>query len=239
MAGGQTFEQVTTLARADLPAPEFQKWHAEVARRTLAEHLAARGDDPEVTRIVDGRVGASEDSVKLYGIIRYEFIRNSRAIGDLLKWLQAEAGKLSPKYARSLFVGVLKETAHTRAKGRGKKHWTTFGAEGRMIPASKFNAESRGLPSDASFIIGSSVPWNRKADVQMIGRERMRFSVDDMIWDRAAVWLNSRYPEYSARRVWNLQFDADPATGAPRWTLLTGPRRGNKVESPGLVVRRV
>jgi hypothetical protein len=239
MAGGQSFERVINLMRADLTSPEFQKWHAEVARLTLAEELASRDDDPEVTTIVDGRIGASEDSVKLHGVIVYELVRNSRAIGDLLKWLQAEAGKLSPKYARSLFVGVLKETAHTRAKGRGKKHWTTFGAEGRMIPASKFSAASRGLPPDASFIIGASVPWNRKADVQMIGRERMKFSVDDMIWDRAALWINAHFPEYSARRVWNLQFDADPATGAARWTLRTGPKRGSKVESPGLVVRRV
>lgn len=232
------FEQVIELSRRDIGSPEFERWHANVARAGLAEHLSLRGDDPEVMTIVDGRVGASEDSVRLHGIIRYELNRTSAAIPDLLRWLQAEAAKVSPKYARSFFVGVLEERNHTRARGRGKKHWTTYGAEGRVIPADQFAAGSRGLPADASFVIGNSVPWNRMVDVQMIGHERMRFSIPDGIYDRAALWLRSRFPEWSARRIWNLSFEGNPGTGESRWILKNGPRRGSPVQSPGLIVWR-
>lgn len=72
MARPRSFEQVIRLAIAKAKPPEVQKLHAEIARKGLAEHLASRTDHPRVTRIVDGRIGASEDSVRPYGVIRYE-----------------------------------------------------------------------------------------------------------------------------------------------------------------------
>jgi hypothetical protein len=73
MASPRAFEQVIRLAIAKVRPPEVQKLHASIARKGLAEHLAGRSDHPRITRIVDGRIGASEDSVRPYGVIRYEF----------------------------------------------------------------------------------------------------------------------------------------------------------------------
>jgi hypothetical protein len=66
-------EEVVRLAMRQVQAPEFQRQHAAIARQGLAQHLAERQFPPRVRRIVDGRQGVSEDQVKLFGIIRYEF----------------------------------------------------------------------------------------------------------------------------------------------------------------------
>lgn len=67
------FERIIDLSVASVTPPELQKLHARVARQVLAEHLATLPTRPPVKTIVDGRIGASEDSVKAYGRIRYEF----------------------------------------------------------------------------------------------------------------------------------------------------------------------
>src|SRR3546814_12451062 len=69
----QAFECMSDLAVAAVTPPELQRLQARVARETLAEHLATLPRRPPVKTIVDGRAGASEDSVKAYGRIRYEF----------------------------------------------------------------------------------------------------------------------------------------------------------------------
>lgn len=66
--------KVFSVVTAGLKPPEIQKHHAAFAREKLAEHMAGvKGTPPAVTKMVDGRRGASEDSVKPYGVIRYEF----------------------------------------------------------------------------------------------------------------------------------------------------------------------
>lgn len=230
------FNRIIELANADLKAPEFQKWHAEVARKLLAETLAERNPKPEVRTTVDGRVGASEDSVKLYGVITYDFLNLGTAVQEVIDWLVAEGSKVGTEYANSFFVAVLKQ--ERKAAGGGRKAWTAFSPEGRMIPAKKFGAQSRSLPADAAFVIGNGQPYNRKVDVQMMGKEPMSFSIGSMIFERAAVYIRSRHPEMVAQRVYNLFFDADPNTGEPRWITRRGPRAGQQVHSPGLIVRR-
>jgi hypothetical protein len=234
MASPRQFERIIDLARGDLTSPEFQKWHAEVARQLLAETLAGMAAKPAVQTVVDGRVDAVEDSVKLYGTIRYNFITLGNAVQEVLDWLVAEGSRVGPEYGNGFFVAVLK----AGKAGKGGRPFTAFAPAGRMIPARQFAASSRGLPTDAEFIIGNGVPYNRKVDVQMVGGQRMSFGIGAMIFDRAAAFVRARHPDLVAQRVHNLFFDADPATGEPRWIIRRGRNAGKPVQSPGLVIRR-
>lgn len=87
------FERVINLAIKNAQPPEVQKRHAEVARKGLADHLrTVPGGKPHVTTFVDGRKGASEDSVKAYGVIRYEFTR----LAEIAAFALRRAQELSP-----------------------------------------------------------------------------------------------------------------------------------------------
>lgn len=100
------WESTVRILRDAVGAPKFQQLHARVAKRALAQHLAQAADKPEVVRYVDGRQGDPEESVKLYGVIRYEFIRLAaiaRAGLDLARQLSPmESGK----YRESWFLMV-------------------------------------------------------------------------------------------------------------------------------------
>lgn len=237
MASPRQFERIIDLARGDLESPDFQRWHAEVARKLLAEALAGR-PGTVVRTTVDGRVGASEDTVKLFGTIRYDFSALGNAVQEVLDWLIAEGSKVGAEYANSFFVGVLKSERQKAKPGKGgKREWTRFAPEGRMIPAKRWGANSRGIPADAAFVIGNGQPYNRKVDVQMMGSQPMSFSIGAMIFERAAVYLRAKHPELVVQRVYNLFFDADPNTGEPRWIIRRGPGTGKQVYSPGLILR--
>lgn len=227
-AQARAFERDIELAVSDLQSPEFEKYVANFARKVLAEHLAELPVKPHVLTIVDGRVGASEDSVKYGGIIRYEFGHAGDVVKECLDWLRTEASKVGRKYAESFFVGVLKQ----ETRGKGKRTFQSYEAEGRKIPAAQFGAESRALSGNEQFIIGNSRPENRKIDVQLMGQEPVKFSVDDKIYDRCVMAMRGRFPGFEIKRVYTLTF-----TG--QWILVHGPRAGKPVHSPGLVITRI
>lgn len=228
-SSAKAFELVLDVAATDLKPPEFQKYVAKFARRTLAEYVAARSDVPQVVTYVDGRLGASEETVKYGGVIRYEFGAGSLIVVAALQWLQAEARKVGTEYAEGFFVGVLKTTTKGRSGGR---QTTAHEAEGRLIPASSFAAQSRALPSDSNYIIGNRLPYNRKVDVQMMGGRSMSFAIDDKIFDRCAAAMRGRFPGFDVRRVYTLTFSG-------QYELVNGPRAGRPVHSPGLVISRI
>lgn len=96
--GGQrAFEEVIHLAVADVFPPEFEKFHAQVARQARDEWLAKMQVKPVIRTFVDGREGASEDTVMPYGIIRYEFLR----LQQIAVWAYQEAVRLSEKFEKS------------------------------------------------------------------------------------------------------------------------------------------
>lgn len=219
----KSFEAVIDLARDDLTGDAFRAWHASVARRGLAEFLGGT-DTRRVDTFVDGRRGASEDTVKLYGVIRYEFSRAAAVVRQVLDWLINEGNKVSPKYGESFAVGVIKAGAATALRG-GE------GAEGRLIPARQFNPDSRGIPTDAAFIIVNTRSWSRKVDVQMIGLQAMVFSIPPMILERAAERFRAQHRELIFKRWYTSTF-----TG--QYILKTGKRRGEPVHSPALIIAR-
>jgi len=88
----QAFERVIDLAVSHLRPPEVQRVHARIAREGLAEHLAALPGKPPVRTIVDGRAGAAEESVRAYGLIRYEF----GFLAEIAPFALEQARTLSP-----------------------------------------------------------------------------------------------------------------------------------------------
>ena len=101
----KSFEQVIRLNMAAVKG-DIQKRHAAIARAGLAAHLAGLEHKPTVVTFVDGRRDASEDSVKPFGVIRYEF----RQMADIAVWALERCRELSPvksgAYRESWFVMV-------------------------------------------------------------------------------------------------------------------------------------
>lgn len=98
------WETVINLAIEGMNPPEIQRQHAAFARQKLAEHLAGVQSRPAVTVIVDGRRDASEDSVKPYGVIRYEFSYFREVAAEALAQAQEMSPVRSGRYKRSWFV---------------------------------------------------------------------------------------------------------------------------------------
>jgi hypothetical protein len=176
------FERVLDLAIANVTPPEFQKIHARVAREALAEHLAKVNPDPQVERFVDGRPGVSEDQVKAYGVIRYEFVRLGQIVAEVLKWLLQHAPEETGEYHKSFFVGV----------------------NGKFIPAANFNPKA--VPSGAEIVIGNKAPYSRKIDLQTAGRKPINVYTEPFLFERAAQMIRRRYLDVDCKRVYTMQF---------------------------------
>lgn len=85
--------QTVRLMRQDLLGDDFRKHHAEVAREEKARVIReAGGSVPLVKTFVDGREGASEDSVKLYGVITYTF----GYVREIAAFIMAKLREFSP-----------------------------------------------------------------------------------------------------------------------------------------------
>lgn len=220
-----TFEKTIDLFIDNVSSPEFQKIHARIAKAALADHLAKVKSKPNVERFVDGREGLVEDQVKLYGVIRYEFHNLGDAVQSAIEFLVREGAKVGPEFANSFFVGILRSDS---GKVRGKEV-TTHRADGRMVPAKDFGTKN--LPADAEYLIGNRLSYNRKVDVQQIGKKPMKFDVDPFLYARCAQMLNRRYRSVKVKSVYNLTFDG-------QYILKTGPKAGRPVHSPGIIITR-
>lgn len=90
------FTRRIELRAQQLTGEAFRKHHAAVAKRALGEvqrEQASRlGAPTPYQRYVDGRAGAAEESVKLYGVIEYTF----DLAADVAGWVYEELLRLSP-----------------------------------------------------------------------------------------------------------------------------------------------
>ncbi|HYF88977.1 hypothetical protein [Azospirillum sp.] len=130
------FERVINVAVARLKPPEAQKRHAEIARKGLVEHLAQSKTPPQVVTFVDGRKGASEDSVKFGGVIRYEFHR----LAEVAAFALRRAQELSPVDS-----------------GAYKDAWFVM-AGGKQVPA-------EGVPNTGEIVVTNDKPYHRKLEM--------------------------------------------------------------------------
>lgn len=96
-----------TLATAGLTGPEAQKALAKFSRQERDKVVAAKqtrsGQPVQYTTAVNGRLGASEDSVILPGPIVYTFDSGTEVGAYLLDFLQARAPKETGDYIRGFF----------------------------------------------------------------------------------------------------------------------------------------
>lgn len=130
------FERVINLAVARVKPPEFQKLHARIARRALADHLAKLDHKPNVVRFVDGRRGLPEEQVQPYGVIRYEFQR----LAEIALFALNRARALSP--ARS---------------GRYRESWFIMAGGAEVAPAA--------IPEGVPLILTNDQPYHRKLEM--------------------------------------------------------------------------
>jgi hypothetical protein len=93
-----------------LTAAEVKQAHIAVAHQLKAEVIADATVKPRVTTIVDGRSGASEESVKPYGVIAYRFQYWAEVLKETIAFARSISPVLSGLYRDSWFAladGVL------------------------------------------------------------------------------------------------------------------------------------
>lgn len=126
----------------------------------------------------------------------------------------------------SLALGYLRQRAPT---GGGFRESFLLGLDGKMVRAAQFNPRTLGVVSEV--YITNAEPWNRLVDVQMAGGKPVRFSVPAEMYLDCAKAISRRFGNsVSADREYNIDFPG-------KYRLLTGPRQGKPVQSPGLVIR--
>lgn len=110
------FSQMITLA-ADGIEEEVRARHVAVARSTLANALAAYQTPPTVMQIVDGRIGAELETVRVPGSIIFRL----GALNQMKAVALEEAEKLSPvrsgRYKRNWFAMVDGKAHHDAPLG--------------------------------------------------------------------------------------------------------------------------
>lgn len=188
-------------------APEALARHlAQVAKATAAELITTGRAPPRYTRYVDGREGAPEETVRPDGVILYRFDYMAEVVAFALAFLRARAPVWTGRYRESFYLGL----------------------DGRFVPAARFDAERMGTVSEV--VIGNTMPYSRKVDVQLVGTKPLRFSVPPGLFSDAAKAVQRRFGNLvSAKRVYTMRFP-------DQYTLRTGRKAGKPVESPALVI---
>lgn len=137
MARPQAFERELKLATAGLEPDAISALLAKTARAALAEAQAEGVAPTEYVKVVNGRVGASEESVEPPGPIVYAF-----------NWLPQAA-----TYA----LGYAEERSPVQS-GRFKKNWFV------MVNGS-IASDLGAIPIDAEVIVTNDEPYSRKIEV--------------------------------------------------------------------------
>lgn len=194
---------------------------AHTARDALAD-LQGTGRVSGSYRVttVDGRKGASEDTVRGdgRGVVLYEFSYTAEAATFALAFLRRRAAGASG-YSRSFFVGV----------------------NGKFIRAADFNPAS--VPFDAEIVIGNTEPYNRIADTHTAGTKVIRFPVPTDLYGDAARATARRFGNAAtAKRVHDITFPGKYRLQQAQHRK-TGKRAGRVVraagefvESPALII---
>lgn len=103
MAGLEFFDRELRLATAGLEPAAINKALARFARAELAKAIGA-GASPEYDRFVNGVPDAPEESVKVPGVIVYEFVNWPLVIKAALAELVKRSPRRSGRFASSFIV---------------------------------------------------------------------------------------------------------------------------------------
>jgi hypothetical protein len=140
------FDTVIRLQLQKYGPEAARKKHIEIATRSHAAFQRRQSSPVPYTLIVDGHAALSEQEVKPYGVIIYQFNRLGQIVQEVLDFLIKYVTRAySGEYHKNFFVSV----------------------DGKQIDAADFRPEF--VPLRAEIIIGNKLPFNRKFDVQQIG----------------------------------------------------------------------
>ncbi|AUN31939.1 hypothetical protein [Niveispirillum cyanobacteriorum] len=210
------FRREVELFISEALSPQARSAHlAQGARQILADMIASGEGSRHHQRIVDGVSGALEDSVRPEGLIVYRFSHWATVCQFAISFLTARSPERSGRYRESFFFGFFTAEGQDRAR---------FVPWRDVVPTA--------ITADVTKVmIGNFQPYGRKVDVQVVGRETIKFSVAPGIFDDAARQINSRFAGIvSARRQYNVDL------GARRYIAKRGTRAGKAVESPALII---
>ncbi|WP_419900652.1 hypothetical protein [Roseomonas sp. USHLN139] len=199
--------QIKVFVDAELSPKARSEKLAKVAREGAAKLIAEGQASPEFEVFVDGREGAKLESVNPdSGTIVHEFVYIRDAVAFALEYLEARAPRVTGKLVDSIMIAV----------------------NGRDVRKGSLDIDK--IPPDAEVHIFASVPYSRKADVQLEGKRRLRFSTPAGMYADAARAVSARFGNtVTARRVYTLEFPG-------RYRRKTG-QVGRFVEYPAIEIR--
>jgi hypothetical protein len=212
MSGNLRFaaRQIRAFADRSLSDEALSRILADGARDELVSAIKSGEAPNSFVKYVDGVEGADEYRVKPNGYILYDFNYMPDAISLAIEFLRAR----SPKGGRAPHMRDMFFLANQRT--------------GELIEYGAINYAE--LDPQSSWFIGNAAPYNRKADVQFVGKERLRFRVPPEIYQDASDFINKTYGEViRARRFYSIVFPG-------QYVLKQGRREGQRVESPALLI---
>lgn len=211
-------QQVKAFVDANLAPAARSKRLAALAREMRDGLIKSGRASAKYETFVDGRQGAPEDAVRGTGggSILYLFSYQAEAVVFALAFLRERSPAKSGKFRDSFFVSV----------------------DGRFIPSGQFSAKS--LQPGAEVIIGNTQPYNRKVDVQLVGRKTLHFSTPAGLYDDCARALKRQFRgAIDARRVYSIQFPGQyQLKNLGRYKHKPG-NRGGKVQSPAIIISTI
>lgn len=166
-------------------SPSARAQHlARQAREGAARLIAEGRASPRFEVFVDGRRGAALESVNPdHGTIVHEFSFLGDAALFALAYLQERAPVGEGTLSKSFMIAV----------------------NGRGIRQESFDPSK--VPADAEIIIFSPLPYSRKADVQLIGKQRLRFNRPAEMYANAAAAVRRRFGNsVTAKRIYTFNF---------------------------------
>lgn len=193
--------------------------------RAYRDDLVRAGRFPaQHDRFVGGRPEAPEESLRPGEVIVYRARSLGLAAAAALEELRARSpGRVAPqsrghntrtRYRDSFFVAL-----------RGAGGW------GGAVAAEGFNP-ARVPPDAEEAAVFSNMPFSRKVDVQMVGKQPLRFTTPPGMFGDVAALLRRRYPTLDCWRIYNVP-------RAIRFPLGT-PAEGGKrlIQYPGVMIGR-
>ncbi len=221
---------------------------AQAAKAEVARLIATGRASPNFIRFVDGVEGAPEESVKPAndGAIVYRFPVLGRVCMFALTFLverspqrsqmpiNEKTGKIAHFRDGFYFgisrTGTMDPPARPATRGAGGRFISTPpapapAAGGRFVPADQFNPAL--LTADVTeIVIGNRLPYNRKINIQMIGQQRLEYSVLPGLYADAVAVIRGRYGSIvDVRWVYSMEF---PGKYVNKYTV--------RLESPALII---
>lgn len=219
--------QLLVALDAQIGAAAMSARLAAASKRALADTIARGQGSPLYETIVNGRTGAREETVVAPGPIVHLFNWWPQVLIYAITFLRNRSPASSP------------DSPEGRAPYRDRFFVL---ADGESVNPRAYHT----IRPEAEVIIGNSAPYNRKIDVQLIGRKPIKVNVPPGIMEDGAQAISARFPTLlKAKRLYTIEFTGQyirenrrAGSGQP-WQLTTGRTQdGKPVHSPAILITR-